>query len=142
MSEVSVRSRLSGPTSSSHAPLRASERFTERIGEQETDNEYRAFSFGRAGKRTLSMLSFKKRDGSVEVFCYADMRRISSPDPERQLLIRFVDAVVVIQGQNLQELLGYVKAWRCDEIVESRNIAGLTDTDEKVVVEKIVYKQR
>lgn len=115
MSEVSVRTILTGQTNRSlTSPVKETP--------ANDDIEYKAFSFGRVGNRTLSMVTFKTSDGAIEAFCYADLRRISSSEPSRQLILRFIDQIVVVSGQNLEPLLRYIKAWRCDEIVESRRI--------------------
>ncbi|MEM9409984.1 MAG: hypothetical protein AAGA30_02655 [Planctomycetota bacterium] len=111
--------------------------------EKAKSEEYEAFSFGRVGNRTQTMVTFVKNDGYTEAIAYAKLDRIYSADVDKQLQLDFGDREVKIEGKNLKAIFEYVISFRCSEITESTpNIAMSFGNGEPVVESLRFVKQQ
>ena len=76
------------------------------------------------------MISFRKCDGSVEVFPYSMLSRIHSSNPDQHFRMTFSVNEVSIEGVNLKQLFHYICQHRATEVVEAnRAIVMATEGD-------------
>lgn len=107
--------------------------FARRATGDEAD-EYQALSFGRVGIRPQVTVLFRKANGEVEGFPYADFRGISSLNEESGFTVRFDARTVKIEGQHLGKLFQYICNHRAAEILEADPATAMNSPDGKPVV--------
>ncbi len=110
--------------------------FARRAATEEAE-EYQALSFGRVGIKPQITLLFRKANGEVEGFPYADFRGISSVNEDIGFTVRFDTRTVKVEGQNLREAFRYICTHRAAEILEADEATAMQSPDGKPVVWKV-----
>ena len=83
------------------------------------EDGYQAFSFGRVGPRPQMTLLFRKANGEVRGFPYAQFDGIESDNPDDGFVVKFGRTLISIEGRNLNRLFQYVCNYKAAEIVEA-----------------------
>jgi hypothetical protein len=104
----------------------------------EEDVDYKAFAFGRVSLRPQLMIEFCKADGYHLVLPYADLRLISSPDPDQEFALEFTGRKVAISGLNLSSCFRYLRENRVAILMEAEPAVVMDQSDDEPVIARIV----
>ncbi|TWT35221.1 hypothetical protein KOR34_01090 [Posidoniimonas corsicana] len=84
-----------------------------------SDVDYRAFSYGRIGRRAQMMVAFVKGSGQTEAYPYSMLSRLAAENPERGCRLWFGPVVVTVEGEGLEKLCQYLREHRVLEVNEA-----------------------
>jgi hypothetical protein len=118
-----------------------SRRFAAEVRSPDEPQEYQGFSFGRVGTRPQLMLCVVKCDGHHLVLPYADLRAITSNDPDKGFLLEFAGREILIEGTSLMICFRYLRDQRLSELVEANRPEAMSSPNDAPVVQKITIRK-
>ena len=119
----------------------AAKRFTDELRPTEETEVIQGFSFGRVGQRPQLMLTFVKCDGHHLVLPYADLRSITTNEPDKGFLMEFVGREVLVEGTSLMICFRYLRDQRLAELVECNLSSVMAAEPDAPVVQKITIRK-
>jgi hypothetical protein len=102
---------------------------------------YQGFSFGRVGAKPQLMLTVIKLDGLHLVLPYADLRCISSNDPETTFLLEFPGREILVEGTHMLFCFRYLRDHRLNELRELNPSAAFSEAEGTPVIQKITIRR-
>ena len=119
----------------------AAKRFTDELRPGDDTEIVQGFSFGRVGQRPQLMLCLIKCDGHHLVLPYADLRCITTSDPDKGFLLEFVGREILIEGSSLMMCFRYLRDQRLAELVEINRPSVMAQPEDVPVVQKMTIRK-
>ncbi len=116
-------------------------RFADELQPNDDTDAYQAFSYGRVGLRSQLMICFVKCDGHHLVLPYADLRSITSSDPDKGFLLEFVGREITVEGTNLLICFRHLRNQRLAELIEIDRPSTMSQPADAPVVQKLVIRK-